>query len=434
MTEITHIHARQILDARGQPALEVVVHLGTRGQGRVAVPGAPQRGAAAAREHRDDEPAWFGGPGLHRAVVAVNTIVAPALVGWEAEDQAAIDQLLLALNDPPDKARLGLNITLGVSLAVAHAASAARRVPLYRHLRELVGTLGRTLPVPLLTMIRSGPPAARSPDFQQWMIVPLGAESFTAALGWAAQIYQVLRQILEERAWPTAVGDSGGFAPLLRSTAAAELILQAIERAGYQPGEQVALALAVAASRFYDPATGYRPAGADPPLTSDELIARYADWVARYPLISLEDGLAAEDWAGWQRLHTRLGPQLQLVGGDIFAADPARIRRGIRAGCANAVRITPGECATLTETLAAIALARSVAWATVAARHTSETEDTTIADLAVALDMGQIQAGAPAHGEQVAKYNQLLRIEAELGAGHYAGRAAFRRNPEPLLP
>ena len=332
----------------------------------------------------------------------------------------------MALDGTPNKAKLGANAILGASLAVAHAAAAAAGLPLYRYLARLAGTRGGTLPVPMLNILNGGKHATGSTDLQEFMVVPLGAESFTEGLRWAAEIYHSLHKVLEARGLSTHVGDEGGFAPSLGgNSAAVEVILQAIERAGYRPGEQVALALDPAASEFYDPAAGYKLAVEGRTLSSAEMVDFYADWVAKYPIISIEDGLAEGDWDGWKLLYARLGDRIQIMGDDLFVTNPAIIRRGIEAHVANSVLIKLNQIGTLSETLDAVALAKSAGWTAVVSHRSGETEDTTIADLAVALDTGQIKTGAPARGERVAKYNRLLRIEETLGPDHYAGRAAF---------
>jgi enolase len=427
MTQITYIHARQILDSRGNPTVEVVVRLANGAQGRAGIPSGASTGSQEALELRDGDKTRFGGKGVLRAIENVNTLIAPAVLGRAAEDQAGLDARLLDLDGTPTKSRLGANAILGVSLATAQAASAAAGLPLYRYFSHLAGTRGETLPVPLLNILNGGKHATHSTDIQEFMIAPVGAESFAEGLRWAAEIYHSLRRVLEERGLGTHVGDEGGFAPSLGSnTAAVEVILQAIERAGYRPGEQVGLALDAAASEFYDPAAGYRLAIENRTLSSAEMVEFYADWVARYPIISLEDGLAENDWAGWKQLYARLGDQIQIMGDDIFVTNPVLIQRGSDEHIANSVLIKLNQIGTVSETLAAITLAHRLGWTAVVSHRSGETEDTSIADLAVGLDTGQLKTGAPARGERVAKYNQLLRIEEELGNGHYAGRRAFR--------
>jgi enolase 1/2/3 len=428
MSKIEYIHAREILDSRGNPTVEVDVRLQGGAFARTAVPSGASTGSQEALELRDGDKSRFGGKGVLQAVSAVNDTIAPAALGKEAEDQASIDRLLLDLDGTPNKSKLGANATLGVSVAVARAAAASQGLPLYRYFAKMAGTRGETLPVPLLNIMNGGKHAARSTDLQEFMIAPIGAESFAQALRWAAEIYHSLAKVLKDEGLSTHVGDEGGYAPSLPSNnAAVEVILQAIERAGYKPGEQVAIALDPAASEFYTEGEGYRLAIEDRTLSSQEMVDFYANWVSRYPIISIEDGLAEGDWPGWKLLYEKLGSKIQVMGDDLFVTNPAIIRRGIQEKVANSVLIKLNQIGTLTETLEAIKLAHSVGWTAVVSHRSGETEDTTIADLAVGLDTGQIKTGAPARGERVAKYNQLLRIEEELGQGHYAGRGAFHR-------
>jgi enolase len=426
MPKIEYIHAREILDSRSNPTVEVDVRLQGGAFARTGVPSGASTGSQEALELRDGDKSRFGGKGVLHAVTAVNEVIAPVILGKEATDQVSIDHLLLDLDSTPNKSKLGANAILGVSVAVARASAAAQGVPLYRYLAKLAGTSGNTLPVPLLNIMNGGKHAARSTDLQEFMIAPVGAESFTEALRWASEIYHSLGKVLKDKGLSTHVGDEGGYAPSLGSNnEAVEVILQAIEKAGYRPGEQVAIALDSAASELYTEGQGYRLAIENRTLSSEEMVEFYAGWVARYPIISLEDGLAERDWHGWKLLYEKLGDKIQVMGDDIFVTNPAIIRRGIEENVANSVLIKLNQIGTLTETLEAIKLAHSAGWTAVVSHRSGETEDTTIADLAVGLDTKQIKTGAPARGERVAKYNQLLRIEEELGSGHYAGRSAF---------
>ncbi|HWH23835.1 MAG TPA: phosphopyruvate hydratase, partial [Candidatus Limnocylindria bacterium] len=389
-------------------------------------------GAHEAVELRDDEAQRYGGKGVRKAVVNVLETIAPALVDQDAADQVAIDQLLIDLDGTPNKGRLGANAILGVSLACAHAVAAAYGLPLYRYLG---GVRASTLPVPMFNILNGGRHAADSTDFQEFMVMPTGAPTYSEALRAGAEVFHALRAELHDRGLATGQGDEGGFAPSLPSNEAAiEAVLRAIERAGYRPGEDVAIALDPAVSELVDLDT---PADANGELTyrleregrtlrTGELIDFWADWAARYPIVSLEDGLAEDDWAGWKALTARLGGRLQLVGDDLLVTNPERVARGIEEDAANAVLVKLNQIGTLTETLNTIELARSHGWAAVISHRSGETEDTTIADLAVATGAGQIKSGAPSRSERVAKYNRLLRIEAELGsAARYPGVAAL---------
>lgn len=437
MPKIDYVHAREILDSRGNPTVEVDVRLQGGALGRAAVPSGASTGSQEALELRDGDKSRFGGKGVLRAVSAVNGVIAPVILGKEAADQVSLDRLLIDLDGTPNKSKLGANAILGVSVATARAACMAQGVPLYRYLARMAGTRGDTLPVPLLNIMNGGKHAAHSTDLQEFMIAPVGAESFAEALRWASEIYHSLGKVLKDRGLSTHVGDEGGYAPSLKSNnEAVEVILQAIELAGYLPGGQVAIALDPAASEFYIRDKGYNLAIENRTLSSEEMVEFYADWVARYPIISLEDGLAEGDWEGWKLLYKRLGNRIQIMGDDLFVTNPAIIRRGIAENSANSVLIKLNQIGTLTETLEAINLAHSVGWTAVVSHRSGETEDTTIADLAVGVDAMRIKTGAPARGERVAKYNQLLRIEEELSVSaagrHYAGRLAL--NNELLTP
>jgi enolase len=431
VTEIEVIDAREILDSRGNPTLEVDVVLVDGSVGRAAVPSGASTGAHEAVELRDGDPARYGGKGVRTAVRNVAETIAPALVGLPADDQAAIDATLLELDGTPNKSKLGANAILGVSLACAHAAAASHELPLYRYLG---GVGARILPVPFFNILNGGKHAADSTDFQEFMVVPLGLPSFPEALRAGAEVFHALRAILHEAGYATGQGDEGGFAPSLPSNeAAVEVVLRAIERAGYRPGEDVALALDPAVSELVE-AGGegtpyrYRLAKEGRTVDSAELVELWADWAARYPIVSLEDGMAEDDWEGWRLLTERLGDRLQLVGDDVFVTNTERIAKGIALGAANSVLIKLNQIGTLSETIAAVELARRAGWTAMVSHRSGETEDTTIADFVVAMGTGQIKTGAPSRSERVAKYNRLLRIADELeDTAIYAGRSALVR-------
>ena len=424
MIAIERILARQILDSRGNPTIEVDVVLVDGTLGRAAVPSGASTGAHEALELRDHDAQRFGGKGALKAVANVNEKIAPQIGGMSALDQVAIDQRMIELDGTPNKAKLGANAMLGVSLAVAHAAAEYLGVPLYRYLG---GVASRVLPVPLMNILNGGRHAENSTDLQEFMVAPVGAPSYSEALRWGSEVYQALRRVLHGRGLSTNVGDEGGFAPALRSNReAVELILEAITTAGYRPGSDVYLALDPAASEFFKDGR-YVLAREGRTLTPAEMVDFYADWVQQFPIISIEDGLAEDDWEGWRLLTERLGERVQIVGDDLFVTNVNRLRRGIEMGVANSILIKVNQIGTLTETLAAMAEARAAGWACVMSHRSGETEDTTIADLAVATGCGQIKAGAPARGERTAKYNRLLRIEQDLGANaRYAGRGILR--------
>jgi enolase len=413
-TRIAWVRAREVLDSRGHPTLEVEVGLEGGARGRAIVPAGASTGAHEALELRDGDPHRYFGKGVLRAVEHVHRIIAPAVVGRWAQDQEGIDRLLMELDGTPNKGRLGANAVLGVSLAVAHAAAAARGLPLYRYLG---GEGEMTLPMPLFNILNGGRHARGGVDLQEFMVVPVGAPTFADALRWGAEVYHALGRLLEERGLSVGVGDEGGFAPpLARNEEALFLVLKAVEAAGRRPGEEVALALDAAASELHRHGL-YHLAREERALTSEDMVAMWEDWCARYPIVSIEDGLAQDDWEGWALLTQRLGSRVQLVGDDLFVTNVMRIRRGIQMGVANAVLIKPNQIGTLTETLQAIEVAKGAGYRCVISHRSGETEDTTIADLAVATGAGQIKAGAPARGERTAKYNRLLRIEEELEEG-----------------
>jgi enolase len=422
--QIAHVHAREILDSRGNPTLEVDVRLSSGAFGRAAVPSGASTGTHEALELRDGDSRRYGGKGVLKAVEHVNTEIARAIVGMPALDQAGVDERLIELDGTPDKSRLGANAILGVSLAVAHAAAAAEHEPLYRYLG---GAAARTLPVPMFNILNGGTHASDSTDFQEFMIMPAGAPSFREGLRWAAETYHALAAVLKARGQPTNVGDEGGFAPSLPANEAAmEVLLEAIERAGYRPGRDIVIALDPATSELYSDGR-YRLAREGREVTSDELASLWEDWRRRYPIVSIEDGMAEDDWDGWKTLTRRLGATTQLVGDDLYVTNVRRLRRGIDEQASNAVLIKLNQIGTLTETLRAIDMAKAAGWAAIVSHRSGETEDTTIADLAVATGVGQIKTGAPARGERTAKYNRLLRIEEELGEmAVYAGWNAFR--------
>jgi len=435
MTSIEFVDAHEVLDSRGNPTIEVVAVLESGAIGRAIVPSGASTGAHEAVELRDGEPSRYGGKGVRQAVVNVLETIGPALIDQDAADQSAIDQLLIDLDGTPNKGRLGANAILGASLACAHAAAAAYGLPLYRYLG---GTRARVLPVPMFNILNGGKHALDSTDFQEFMVMPVGAPTFTEALRAGAEIFHGLRAELHDRGLATGQGDEGGFAPSLESNqAAVELVLRAVERAGYRPGEDVALALDPAVSELVDldtPADAngeltYRLAREGRTLRTGELIDFWADWLERYPIVSLEDGLAEDDWTGWQKLTERLGRRAQVVGDDLLVTNPERVGRAIEEGSANAVLIKLNQIGTLTETLATIDLTLNHGWGAVISHRSGETEDTTIADLAVATGAGQIKTGAPSRSERVAKYNRLLRIEAELGSSAvYPGAAALAQS------
>jgi enolase len=422
MSRIETIHARQILDSRGNPTVEVEVVLDSGERGRAAVPSGASTGEFEAAELRDGAEAW-GGKGVSRAVLNVNETIAPALEGARASDQMAIDATLIELDGTPNKSRLGANAILGVSLAVAKAAAAEAGEPLYLHLG---GGDANVLPVPMMNVLNGGAHADNKVDFQEFMIVPVGAESFREALRAGTEIFHALKRTLAERGLSTAVGDEGGFAPDLESNEAAlETLVDGIEAAGRTPGEDVLIALDPATSELYRDGS-YVLEHEGRTLSSPELVDYWADIAQRHPVISIEDGMDEEDWDGWKALTERLGDRVQLVGDDLFVTNPVRLRRGIEEGVANSILIKVNQIGTLTETLEAVTIAHEAGYTTVISHRSGETEDTTIADLAVATKAGQIKTGAPSRSDRVAKYNQLLRIEEELGErATYPGRDAF---------
>ena len=424
---ITRIHAREILDSRGNPTVEVELHLESGAHGTAAVPSGASTGAHEAVERRDGDKRRFGGKGVLQAVSAVNDEIASALTGKSVDDQRAIDEQLIALDGTANKGRLGANALLGVSLAAAHARAALHGVELYE---EIGGETAQTLPVPLLNILNGGKHAANSTDFQEFMVVPVGFTTYAEGLRAGAEIFAALRSHLHDRGLATGQGDEGGFAPSLPSNEAAlEALMTAIERAGYKPGEQIGIAIDAAATELLTADGRYTLEREARTLESGELIDLWAGWCAKFPIISLEDGLAEDDWSGWSALVQRIGGTVQVVGDDLLVTNVERIQRGIKERAATALLVKPNQIGTLTETLDAISTARGAGWSTILSHRSGETEDTTIADLAVATNAGQIKTGAPSRSERVAKLNRLLRIEDLLGdRAVYLGRAAFARS------
>jgi enolase len=422
--EIEAVLAREVLDSRGNPTVEVDVFLADGSFGRAAVPAGASTGKYEALELRDGDEDRYRGKGVRTAVDHVNTTIGPAVEGMEALDQRALDQALVILDGTEEKSKLGANALLGVSLAVARAGADALGLPLYR---ALGGPNAHVLPVPMLNVINGGAHAGNDLEFQEFMLVPAGAASWSEALRWGVECFLALHDLLEEEGEATGVGDEGGFAPNVGTAAAAfDLMGRAVERAGYELGTEVALAMDAAASEFERDGV-YTVEGAD--RTAEEMVGLYASLLERFPIVSIEDGLAEDDWDGWAALSRELGARCQLVGDDLFVTNPVRLERGIREGVATAILVKVNQIGTLTETLDVIELARRSQLGVVVSHRSGETEDTTIADLAVATNAGQIKTGAPSRGERTAKYNQLLRIEETLGEGaRYAGAAAFRRS------
>ena len=426
MSAITGVYAREILDSRGFPTVEVEIQLESGAWGRAAVPSGASTGKREAVELRDGDAQRYRGKGVQQAVRNVEETIAPEVDGMEASEQAAIDQALLELDGTPNKSALGANAILAVSLAVARAAADDAGLPLYAYLG---GVGGRLLPVPMMNVINGGAHADNGIDFQEFMLVPAGADSFSNALRMGVEVFHALKELLKSKKLSTGVGDEGGFAPALPSnTAALDLLTDAIEAAGYRPGDDVSLALDIAASEFAEEGGRYRLRRENVVLNSEELVTRYESLVERYPIVSIEDGLGEDDWAGWALLTKRLGSRVQLVGDDLFVTNPAIIQQGIQKSIANAVLVKLNQVGTLTETMQAIELAKRAAYGTVISHRSGETEDTFVADLAVAVNAGQIKAGSLARSERTAKYNQLLRIEEELGhAASWPGRSLYSR-------
>ncbi|MDQ0117773.1 phosphopyruvate hydratase [Pseudarthrobacter sp902506025] len=423
MALIDAIHAREILDSRGNPTVEVEVLLSDGQIGRAAVPSGASTGEHEAVELRDGDKGRYLGKGVQKAVDAVIDQIAPALTGFDATDQRSIDQAMLDLDGTPNKGKLGANAILGVSLAVANAAAASADLPLYKYLG---GPNAHVLPVPLMNILNGGSHADSDVDIQEFMIAPIGAETFSEGLRWGVEVYHNLKSVLQQKGLSTGLGDEGGFAPNLPSNRAAlDLITEAIKNAGYTPGKDIALALDVASSEFYKDGA-YQFEGKS--LSASEMSAYYGELVADYPLVSIEDPLDENDWDGWKTLTDAIGDKVQLVGDDLFVTNPSILQRGIDTRTANSLLVKVNQIGSLTETLDAVSLAQRAGYTTITSHRSGETEDTTIADIAVATNAGQIKTGAPARSERVAKYNQLLRIEEELDdAARYAGRSAFPR-------
>ena len=421
-TRIKTVKGREILDSRGNPTVEADVRLEGGGVGRAAVPSGASTGDHEAIELRDGDPARYLKKGVLRAVENINKTIAPALAGRDAADQAAIDRLLRDLDGTANKTRLGANAILAVSMATARAAAESQGVPLYRYLG---GSDANLLPVPMMNIVNGGVHADNNVDLQEFMIVPLGAARFSEALRMGVETFHNLKAVLAKKGYSTAVGDEGGFAPSLKSnTEAVELILEAIVRAGYKPGEDIALALDPASSEFFEDGKYVFKKSDKSTRTAEQMTEFYEDWVRQYPIVSIEDGLAQDDWQGWKLLTDRLGSKIQLVGDDIFVTNPERLQKGIREGVANSILIKLNQIGTLTETLEAIHLARKNGYSAVISHRSGETEDAFIADLAVATGAGQIKTGSASRTDRIAKYNQLLRIEEELGTeARFLGRA-----------
>ncbi len=423
MAMITEVYAREILDSRGNPTVEVEVCLEDGAMGRAAVPSGASTGVHEAVELRDGDKARYLGKGVTKAVDNVNDIIAEAIIGLEATRQTEIDELLVRLDGTPNKGRLGANAILGVSMAVAKAAAASVGLPLYLYLG---GAAAKELPVPMMNILNGGQHADNNVDIQEFMIMPIGAESFSEALRMNAEIYHNLKALLKEKGLSTALGDEGGFAPNLKcNSEAIEVILEATEKAGYKPGKDIVIALDVASSEFYEDGK-YNLAGEGIVKTSEEMVEYLAELCAKYPIISIEDGMAEDDWDGWKKLTKKLGKKVQLVGDDLFVTNEERLIQGIEKGTANAILIKVNQIGTLTETFNAIETAKRAGYTCIISHRSGETEDTTLADIAVAVNAGQIKTGAPARTDRVAKYNQLLRIEEDLGnAAKYNGKKVF---------
>jgi len=426
MTEIVQVTAREILDSRGNPTLEVDVLLSGGALGRAAVPSGASTGVHEALELRDGDKSRYGGKGVLTAVRHVTDLIGPAIIGMDASEQLALDQRLIELDGTPSKKKLGANAILGVSMAAARAASIALGIPLYRYVG---GVAAATLPVPMMNVLNGGAHADTRVDVQEFMILPWGAPTFREALRWGAEVFHALKKILKDRKLSTAVGDEGGYAPdLPANEEALRLIMEAISAAGYKPREEMALALDVAASELYDEKSrSYRLKGEGKQYDAAQLIAYYESLIGRYPIVSIEDGMAQDDWEGWRRLTESLGKRTQLVGDDLFVTNVQRLERGIREGVANSILIKVNQIGTLSETFDAVRMARRAGYTSVMSHRSGETEDVTIADLSVGLDCGLIKTGSASRSDRIAKYNQLLRIEEQLaGAARYAGKKALR--------
>ena len=423
MTIIEYVHGREIMDSRGNPTLEVDVGLDSGALGRAMVPSGASTGKHEALELRDGEHTRYLGKGVQRAVANVNDVIGPEIIDLDAIDQAYIDQLMIELDGTPNKARLGANSILGVSLAVARAAADAMNLPLYQHIG---GVFARTLPVPMMNVINGGQHADNNVDIQEFMLVPVGAPNFSEALRMGAETFHAMKKYLRDKGYATGVGDEGGFAPNLRSNEEAiEVLLEGITRANYKPGKDVCIAIDAAATEFYENGN-YVLKGEKRTLSADEMVKFWQDWARKYPIVSIEDGLAEDDWEGWARLTQAMGAKVQLVGDDLFVTNEERLRRGVNAGVANAILIKLNQIGSLSETLQTIEIAKSAGYACVISHRSGETEDSTIAHLAVATNASQIKTGSLCRSERIAKYNELLRIDEELGSvAMYPGATTF---------
>jgi enolase len=428
-TTIDAITAQQILDSRGNPTVEVEVVLEDGTWGRAAVPSGASTGIHEALELRDGDKSHYNGKGVLKAVEAVNSEIADALVGWDSTEQKAIDMAMIELDGTPNKSRFGANAILGVSLAVAKAAANALTLPLYRYIG---GVYAHLLPVPMMNILNGGAHTNwQSTDAQEFMVMPFGAPTFTEGLRWGAEIYQALKGVLKARGYTTLVGDEGGYAPALKANVeAVEVILEAINKAGYKPGVDVAIALDPAASELYEEDTKtYNLRKEGKKLTNEQMVAFWKNWIDQYPIVSIEDGFAQDDWEGWKMFTAEVGNRIQIVGDDLLVTNPERVRRAIKEDACNALLVKLNQIGTLTETIEAVETCHRNGWRAVTSHRSGETEDSTIADLAVALNMGQIKTGAPARSDRVAKYNQLMRIETELGeTAAYAGWSALKQH------
>ncbi|TAE16145.1 MAG: phosphopyruvate hydratase [Bacteroidetes bacterium] len=427
MSYITRVHARQILDSRGNPTVEVDVLTENGHLGRAAVPSGASTGIHEAVELRDNDKSVYLGKGVLQAVQNVNEVIADQLLGWDVNDQVGIDQKLLALDGTDNKSKLGANATLAVSMAVAKAAALESNLPLYRYLGGVNASL---LPIPLMNILNGGAHADNKIDYQEFMIVPVGASSFSEGLRWGVEVFHHLKSVLKKKGYSTNVGDEGGFAPDIQSNEEAiETVLQAIEAAGYKPGEQIAIALDAASSEMYKDGKYVFHKSDGKVLTSDEMVAYWAEWVSKYPIVSIEDGMAEEDWDGWKKMTEVLGNKCQLVGDDLFVTNTKILKRGIDTGTANSILIKVNQIGTVTETINAVQMAQNAGYTTIMSHRSGETEDTTIADLAVALRCGQIKTGSASRTDRMAKYNQLIRIEEQLGqtAGYPVAKAVYNK-------
>lgn len=425
MSVITDVFAREILDSRGNPTVEVEVYLEDGSMGRAAVPSGASTGAFEAVELRDGDKGRYMGKGVEKAVDNVNEIIAPELEGWDAYDQIGIDKMMIALDGTHNKGKLGANAILGVSIAVAKASAESTGLSLYEYIG---GTNAKTLPVPMMNIMNGGAHADNNVDIQEFMVMPVGATSFKEALRWGAEIYHTLKSVLKSKGMATGVGDEGGFAPNLPTNEdALKVIMEAIEKAGYKPGEQIMLALDVAANELFDEKTGkYTLASEGREFTAAELVDYYAGLVEKYPIISIEDGLAEDDWSAWKLMVEKLGNKIQIVGDDLYVTNTERLAKGIKEKASNSILIKLNQIGSITETLDAIEMAKRAGFTTISSHRSGETSDSTISDLAVAMNTGQIKTGAPARTDRVEKYNQLLRIEEQLGDNAvYAGMSAF---------